>query len=224
MKDVDGEALLDHAGEVIELRVDSQCNPTSGEQLVARKTGSASGRAVVCAHIDTTPGTPGALDNGTGVSVLRILAEILRDRETGPDVELVPFNGEDNYAAPGQLRWLEANEGHLDDIIVAINIDAAACKGQRTAVSLYGCPDPLAGSLRDEIVARDDFFEGPQWPSSDHSIFAMRGHPAVAITSENFAELCAEITHTERDTPDLADAGMVVRIARFIADVIATLE
>jgi aminopeptidase YwaD len=211
MKDVDGDRLLGHARE-------------TAEQVVARKRGRGNGRVVVCAHVDTAHGTPGALDNATGVAVLLALADLLASRTDGPDVELVPFNGEDQYAAPGQVRWLAENEGRLGDIRLAVNIDAAACKGQRTAVSLYGVPIPLGDDIRREIGSRERFFEGPQWPQSDHSIFVMNGRPAVAITSENFVELGSTITHTELDRPELADADTIVEIARFIADLIGSLR
>jgi hypothetical protein len=45
----------------------------------------------------------------------------------------------------------------------------------------------------------------------------------VAVTSSGFAELCAGITHTSADSLDLADPEKVAQIARFYADLIATL-
>ena len=61
-------------------------------------------RIVITAHIDTKFGTYGALDNGTGVTVLLLLAELLSDYMGKYAIELVLFNGEDYYSAPGQVQ------------------------------------------------------------------------------------------------------------------------
>lgn len=56
--------------------------------------------------------------------------------------------------------------------------------------------------------------EGPAWPQGDHMIFAMSGVPAVAITTEKFAELEHDIAHTEKDTPALVDPVKLVSTAQ----------
>lgn len=217
--DAEGAALLAAGPAEVSLRIDSSRVAARAEQVVARALGRLAARVVVCGHIDSRDGTPGALDNGTGAAVLLALAEMLASRPPGPTVELVPFNGEDNFAAYGEVVWLAENEGRTDDILLAVNIDAAGCSGHGTHVSLYGCPDALAAKVRAAIGRRDGFAEGPQWPQSDHMVFAMRGIPALAVASENLTWLATEITHTPRDTPDLADPAIVVGIAELLREI-----
>jgi aminopeptidase YwaD len=223
MRDVDGERLLAHVGEPVSLAFRSKRTTVQGEHVVARRGGDRPGRVVVFGHIDTREGTPGALDNATAVAALLALAELLGDHEHGYTVDLVPLNGEDYYAAPGQMLWVAENEGRMDEIVLGMNADAAGCAGQRTAVSLYGCPEPIAAVVGGAVDARGSFMIGDPWPQSDHSIFVQYGVPAVAVTSENLVELATDYTHTTRDTPELVDPAVVAEIARFYRDVIAGL-
>jgi aminopeptidase YwaD len=224
MKDVDGDALLESGGDQVSIEIDSRPVPSRAEQVIARIPGSGEGRVVVSAHIDSRVGTPGALDNAAGVAVLLVLAELLQASSVTTTVEVVPFNGEDDYAAPGEMAYIEANGAAFEDVLVAINIDAAAWVGHRSAVSVYGLPDDLA-SLVGRMVARArGLVEGPAWPQSDHMIFAMRKVPAMAVTSEDVADVTAGIAHTEHDLPELVDAAAAVEIARFIQGLIADLR
>jgi aminopeptidase YwaD len=43
--------------------------------------------------------------------------------DDGPTVELVAFNGEDHWAAPGEVAWLKHRGGRLGDVRLAVNID-----------------------------------------------------------------------------------------------------
>ena len=62
-------------------------------------------KITVFAHIDAKDGTPGALDNGAGVVVLLLLAELLQDYDGGVELELVALNGEDYYSAAGEMQY-----------------------------------------------------------------------------------------------------------------------
>jgi aminopeptidase YwaD len=223
LRDVDGERLLAHVGERISLGFESVRTTVRGEHLVARKRGDLPGRVVVFGHIDTREGTPGALDNATAVAALLGLARLLEEHESGYTVDLVPLNGEDYYAAPGQMLWVAENEGRMEEIVLGMNADAAGCAGQKTAVSLYECPEPIASVVNGAVDARESFVIGDPWPQSDHSIFVQYGVPAVAVTSENLIELGTEITHTPKDVPALVDPTDVAEISRFYRDVIEGL-
>jgi len=213
MKDVDGERLAAHTGEMIELIMEARRSPTTATQVLAQKGSGANGRLVFSAHIDTKATTPGALDNATGTVVLLLLAELLHDYRGGVAVELVPFNGEDNYSVAGQKLYLARNEGRLGEIRLNINLDGLGWSGSPTAYSFYECPDPLAFEIRKTFRGYPGLVEGPAWPQGDHMIFAMSGVPAIAITTLNFTELEREIAHTEKDVPELVDPARLVETA-----------
>ena len=124
MTEEEGDRLAAHADEEAALVIEAERRPSSGLNLAARK-GRADRRVVVSAHMDAKDDTPGALDNAAGVIVLLLLAELLKDYDGELGIELVPFNGEDHYSAAGEIAYLKANEGRLNEILLNINIDAA---------------------------------------------------------------------------------------------------
>ncbi len=223
MKDVVGGRLADHAGKMIALLIEARRFPATGSQVLARKGSTTNRRLVFSAHLDTKAGTPGALDNATGTIVLLLLAELMKAYDGHIGVELVPFNGEDNYSVAGQKLYLERNRGLLDKIRLAVNLDGLGWRESRTAYSFYECKEEMAGSIRELFGKTPELVEGPAWPQGDHMIFAMNGVPAVAITTEQFAELERDVAHTEKDTPDLVDPAKLVTTAHALSGLVREL-
>jgi len=224
MKDIDGVKLLDHVGEIVELQIESQRIPSTGCNIVATKKGEVEERIVICAHIDTKKSTPGALDNGTGLSILLLLADILKNYNGKYTLEIVALNGEDYYSAPGQMKYLEENESRFSNIKLVVNIDAAGSRNVTTAFSFYEVPAAFQKVFENNIKSRRACMIGDPWYQGDHSIFIQRGCPAIAVTSENFMELCTEVTHTEKDTVDLVDDEKLVEIAYILGECIEAIS
>ena len=216
----EGLRLAERAGQVARLEIDSRREPGRACNVVARIGPEAARRVVVCAHIDSRGGTPGALDNGTGVAVLLLLAELLRGYRGPLGVELLAVNGEDYYAASGELDYLARNQGRMEEIALAVNLDAAGYREGRTAWALYGVPDELAATVRREFGRWPELMEGEPWYQSDHMVFAQNGVPAVSITSEHFLEVQARFCHAPEDTPELVDLGKLVETARALRGLI----
>ena len=80
--------------------------PAKGYNVTGKKGKNNSQRIVITAHIDAKKGTPGAIDNATGVIVLLLLADLLKDYDGDKLIEIVAFNGEDYYAVPGQMNYI----------------------------------------------------------------------------------------------------------------------
>lgn len=220
----EGERLALHIGGQVELKMDSHRLPSTGENIVARKGARMDKKVVVCAHIDTKENTPGALDNASGVIILMLLAELLKDYEGQLGVEIVALNGEEYYNTPGQNEYLRLAKGTYADILLAINLDDIGYYKDRTAFSLYEVPQRTAALVRNTYDGRENFFEGPAWYQSDHGIFIANGIPAMAITEESFAELLAEITHSEKDSPEIVDPVKLVDNASALTDLIAQMN
>lgn len=217
----EGLRLLEHAGHPVELTIDSRQLPARGEQIVARLDGRSSRRIVISAHIDSRHGTPGALDNAAGVCVLLALADLLAGTVPALGVELVPFNGEDNFAAYGEMAYL-ASQGAdgLSDIALAVNLDAVGRRGDGTAMSFYGVGDEVRDAALETARGFPGIAEGPEWPMSDHMVFAMRGVPAIALTSTGLIEIAATVAHTAADLPELVDVELLVEAAEYLAALI----
>ena len=215
MTEEEGQKLAASVGGKIDLEIRARRMLSEGCNVVARKGGSKLGgnaRTLVTAHIDAKRGTPGALDDGTGVVVLLLLAELLRDYDGDKVIELAALNGEDYYDASGERLYVEQN-ADMSTIALVINIDCAAYREGATHFSLYECPEDVAGRVR-AVLSEHGLAEGPQWYQGDHSIFVMGGRPAVAITSAQLGDLMAEVTHTTRDTPEIVDPAKVSQIAQ----------
>lgn len=224
MTEVDGKRLAEHAGEAIALDVWAWRTPARGYNVIARKGGGSRRRVVVFAHIDAKDGTPGAVDNGSGVVVLLLLAELLASYSGDLGVEIVPLNGEDHYAVPGQKQYLQLNAGKFEEVVLGINVDGAGYHRGSTAYSLYGCPPSVAGLAREVFSARDDIVEGEPWVQGDHSLFILHERPALAVTSAHAAQILAEIAHTSADRPEIVAVDKLVDLAMALRELISKLD
>ncbi len=97
----------------------------NGENIIARKQGLADPQktVLVCAHYDTTPNSPGADDNASGVAVLLEVARLLSQVSTSATVELVALDLEE-YGLAGSKEYISkmVTPERKDDL-VAINLD-----------------------------------------------------------------------------------------------------
>ncbi len=211
----EGSKILQHNGEVFTLNSYAKRIPSRAWNVIARKCFQQKKRIVISAHIDAKKGTPGALDNATGVVVLLLLAQLLEDYNGSYALELVAFNGEDYYSAPGQIIYLAQNANTFNDIVLNINLDGAGYKQGDTAFSLFDLPEDIHKAVMNVIEQIEGIVEGELWYQGDHSMFVQQGCPAVAITSQYFLENIASqtITHTPADNIDIIDCNKLVGIA-----------
>ncbi len=224
MKDTDGEILKNFSNQTISLEINSKRISSEGANVVALKSGKSNKKIVFCAHIDSKDDTPGALDNGTGVVTLFLLAEMLKDYSGNYGIEIVLLNGEDHYSAQGQKEYLLRYGGRFEKIYFAVNIDVAGYKDGTTAFSFYGCPKELEFTARQEFGKFSDMKEGKQWYQSDHSIFIQNQTPAIAFTSSEFIHLSKNITHTQMDNPELVDHMKILNLAAALKNLVSALD
>lgn len=146
-----GDQLAKHEGQQISLEIKANRIPAHGCNVGAYKGRDSKERIVLFAHIDAKVGTPGALDNGTGIVTLLLLAELLKDYAGNKSIEIVALNGEDYYSNPGEQLFLQQNEGKVQGIVLGINIDGLGYIRGKTAYSLYECP-PKSSAWRDRYL------------------------------------------------------------------------
>lgn len=221
----EGHRVLDHLGKTFHLKSNAQRFLGQSENLIASKGTDGSQRYAVSAHIDAKIGTPGAIDNATGVIILLLLAEVLEDYTGGPVIELLPFNGEDYYAASGQMLYLHQNVGKWDTVKLNINIDGAGYYQGPSALSLLEVPDEISLIAREMLNDSPEIVEGGPWYQGDHSIFLQQGVPAIAATSLWFLENIEtqEVTHTPADHPGIVDCKKITDLADFISNLLLAL-
>jgi aminopeptidase YwaD len=217
MSEEEGERLARYGGREAVLELRARRIPAQGCNVIARKGIFPGRRVVLCAHIDSKEGTPGALDNASGVVTLLLLAELLAGDKNPLGIEIVAFNGEDYYNSAGQVQYLQNNQGRLDDVWLNINLDGVGYHQGNSAYSLYECPDELAGTIRKTFAAHPGLIEGPPWYQGDHMMFVMSQAPALAITSENIRDVI-QVTHSQNDRPELVDCSKLASLARALRD------
>ena len=218
-----GNQLAAYKGKEISLEIKAKRIPAHASNVVARKGKNDSQRIVLFAHIDAKPGTPGALDNGTGIVTLLLLAELLRDYTGDKCIEIVALNGEDYYSNPGEQLYLKQNEGKFQEILLGINLDSLGYIKGKTAYSTYECL-PEIKALAEKVFAEDEsFLPGEPWFQGDHAMFLMNGRPAIALTSELIYELMTEYVHTEKDRPEIIDPEKVAKTALRLHELITSV-
>ncbi len=214
-----GAVLLAAAGAPVGVRVRSSTRPGHGVNVIARRPQAARDKLIICAHFDTKPGTPGALDNAAGVASMLALAARLTDRPP-VNLEFVAFNGEDHYAAPGEVVYLAGCAGEFDHIALVVNLDGLGLRGQPTTLAFFACPEAWAGRVRQRMAAHPTLTETEPWPQSDHSLFAMQGVPSIALTSGGVQEIIDSIIHTPADTLDIVDEHLLAAAVDFLAELL----
>ncbi len=220
MKDTEGARLLGCVGCEVEVVSRAERIPETAFNVVARNSEAYEGRIVISAHIDTKIGTPGAIDNGTGVAIVLTLAELLKD--VPHPIELVIFNGEDYYGAPGQVKYIEQNAAQFSDIALNINIDGAGYKEGLSCFSPFGLPENIANAFMEVIWDNPELVEGAPWYQGDHSLFLQHGRPAIAVSSQWFIENMEtqQLTHTPKDNLSVVSYDRVAECATGIAELI----
>jgi aminopeptidase YwaD len=208
-----GNQLASNEGSEISLEIKARRISARACNVVASKGRNLNERVVLFAHIDAKYGTPGAIDNGTGIVTLLLTAELLKNYDGEKCIELVALNGEDYYSNPGEQLYLQQNQGKFEGITLGINIDGLGYLKGRTAYSLYECPQQMKGTIEKIFADDQTFLAGDPWFQGDHALFLMNGRPALALTSELVGELMTEIVHTDKDRPEIIDPEKVVKTA-----------
>jgi aminopeptidase YwaD len=225
MKDTEGEKLLICKGQTVELESKAIRIPETAFNIIGRNSAQTKNRIVITAHIDTKIGTPGAIDNGTGVAIVLLLAESLKEKSPNYPIELVILNGEDYYGAPGQVKYMEQNAGQFGEMLLNINIDGAGYKEGLSCFSPFNLPENIIDTLHKVFENTPEIVEGLPWYQGDHSMFLQNGCPAIAVSSQWFIENfeIQELTHTPKDNLSVVNYERVAECALGIAELINNL-
>ncbi|KNY27674.1 M28 family metallopeptidase [Pseudobacteroides cellulosolvens] len=89
---------------------------------------------LLTAHYDTTADTIGAIDNGTGVSVILEVARQLRKYDSTLNIEIVLFSAEEYFRAGSRAFVSSLSDDEKKNIIGCINVDMVGEKGAENFV------------------------------------------------------------------------------------------
>jgi aminopeptidase YwaD len=180
---------------------------------------------IVMAHADTTPNSPGANDNASGLGVLAALAGRLDRIDPRCDVWLVATGAEERIytGSPDHLGALALARraralGGRDRLRWALSIDEVGRDRPFWLRSPVALPRPAverfllrAGGRAGVPVSwvRDD-----ETGNSDHREFELLGMPAAKLGVGSGGEPCR---HSPCDTPDRLDPRSL-RLARLLVE------
>lgn len=202
-------------GRFASLSLNTERRPAKAANVLA-SFGSGNHKICISAHLDTKPGTPGALDNASGVAVLLALAAELAGRNFPYRIEFVLFNGEDYYSNPGEMTYLASHLSAPAEYVCAFNIDGVGAKGQNLAYSFYECPEKLMNAISGAAAGMEGFEQIAPWPQGDHTLFSFSGVPAISVTSSKIFGLVDSVLHTKSDTLELIDTEKLEDLVNFL--------
>lgn len=212
------EALKKSKGNTT-LRLMTERRPSVASNVIAT-FGEGKPRISFSAHIDTKPGTPGALDNGSGVAVLLTLASQIIGKAHPYSIVFTLFNGEDYYSTPGETAYMQTYLQSPGEYVYAFNVDGVGMKESNTSYSFYECPSEMEAKIREIARAYQGVEQIEPWPMGDHMMFAMSGVPAIAITSSEIFSLVETVLHTQEDTLAHIDMAKLEQTVGFLMDCI----
>ncbi len=161
---------------------------------------------IVGAHYDTTPDSPGANDNGSGVAVAMVVAEELADDDLPFDLRFVLFGSEEtglngSFAYVGGL-----GERETDHILAMINLDVVGA-GDLTGIVSEGLVDLTLETAR-EIDMELDIVDLPAGYGADHLPFLIAGIDTIFLFADDVTYINSPLDTLEHlETEPLAQAA-----------------
>ncbi len=166
---------------------------------------------VIGAHYDTTPGTQGANDNGTGVSTLMTLSAELADVQLPFDLRFILF-GSEEVGLLGSRHYVEGlSQSEIASIVAMINIDST---GSGVTLEAIGDSD-----LADRALAFADSNEIPirrgalsRRGSSDHAPFRDAGAPVLMLIASDLSRINSPRDDIEFVRPEFMGAAAAIAL------------
>ena len=172
---------------------------------------------IIGAHFDTTPYSPGANDNGSGVAVVSVLAQELADDEMPFDLRFILFGAEET-GLNGSFHYVQELGPHERPRIMAmINVDSVGAGN----ITMLGSERLLRISVESADASDIEIVVGeyPDMHGSDHLPFLYAGIDAVHLLADDHTYINSpEDTLQRVQAEPMAQAvaivlGMVNRLA-----------
>ena len=211
--------LLEQVGQQAHIRIISQRVPSSSANIIARTGDTTYTKLVLCAHYDTKLGTSGAVDNGTGIAALLVLAKCVAQLNLSIGMELVAFGGEEYYAS-GDVEYARRSEGQFGQILAAINMDGIGQRIGSNSITMLSHSEVFLTQVVEVMQQYPAVMWTEPWPASNHYTFYSRGVPSIALTSAG----TMNILHRAIDTIDWVSIPKVAEVVSLVSDIVARIH
>lgn len=210
----DGARLWRERPERLALAFSGNVQRARTSNIIAQRKGKSRPEDVVIvgAHRDSTPGVAGAIDNGSGISVVLELARLFARRAPEATVRFVAW-GAEKAGMVGSLHVLSAMDTtDKERILATISVDG---------VGSWCATDQCYVAGSDAMVdrARALFGKGATietcagYFGSDSEAFALHGVPGFSFGQSGPA---LGLLHTLADTVDMIDAQSLARCGNHV--------
>ncbi len=185
----EGETIRDALEEGETVRAELLVYPAGAGQsrnVIAELNNDIHDDAVVLvgAHYDTTPWSPGANDNGSGVAAAMIIAEELADEELPFDLHFVFFGSEETGLHGSNYYAYDLTTAEIARIDAMINLDVVAT-GDLLAFG-DGTLTELADDAADDLELDLEVTQPFEWGASDYAAFNQRNVPYIMLYADDF--------------------------------------
>lgn len=214
-----GLLLLKRHQATVHLRIASTRTEAESCNVVARHPGQGAGTILLCAHYDTKFDTPGAADNGSGVSVLLTLAQMFSQQIHPYTVEFVAFSNEE-YLPLGDDAYFARHSDAFDDMLAVINIDKVGCTLGNNSITTLAASEPFQEHLAAITRSYPGVIWVDPWIESDHTFFAWRGVPCIPISNSG----APRFDHLRGDTIEWLSAAKLNEAASLIYKIVEHLQ
>ncbi|MCL5257343.1 MAG: M28 family metallopeptidase [Chloroflexi bacterium] len=156
----------------------------TGHNVIATLAGQSEETVVVCAHFDSVPGSPGAIDNASGVQVVFDIASELSVQNSPRTIKFIAFGAEEDLLLGSRFYVHELkSRGRLANVKCVVNFDTVATG---TRLVCRTGPERFRQEVEEVLKAAHaaELFDvqfSPPWASSDHYPFSAEGIPVVML-------------------------------------------
>ena len=155
---------------------------------------------IIGAHYDTTPDSPGANDNGSGVASAMVIAEELSDEELPFDLRFVLF-GSEEIGLNGSFAYVGGlGEGRVERIMGMINLDVVGT-GKLTGIGSESMVE-LAVETASDIGFELGTVDLGAGYGSDHLAFLLAGVEVIFLFADDVTYINSPLDtleHLERE-------------------------
>ena len=219
----------------LKLSVVSNKSKAISSNIIGYLKGETPEKIVLCSHFDTKFYSPGAFDNGSGMSVLLTLAEILTKQQWKYSFEFLALNGEefvgltrgsDVYLKnlgldlqPFSIGMKIKEAPQFKDIIVAFNFDRLGLFTETSLIGTTQSSNNLKKIITKHISDYPEISQKNATPIGNHYTFLYHGVPCIHCTSHDNIK----ISHTTQDTTNWINNKKLSNMTQLCVDIINNL-
>ena len=206
----DSGGLLEAAADAAVFRLSVADTHAPSQNIIAEKSGRGNGVVIIGAHYDTVPDSPGANDNGSGISTVLTVAEELANESFPFTLRFILFGAEE-VGVQGSTHYIRnISEAERHRIIAMLNFDAL---GSGPVTAVFGSTDLAAALIQygeaNGIAVERRHDIGRFY--SDHVPFVNAGVPALFFLADDFSRVNSPDDHIEFVEPQrMGDAAALL--------------